>query len=86
LLFPQYQRAVITYNGLYRLTQEGSTGAPTTTFQYAYDPVGNRTARKATITSTQVTNYAYWSQVKAESSPWLDCRLPFVAAFLPPAN
>jgi YD repeat-containing protein len=31
----------------------------TTTFQYAYDSVGNRTAQTATITSTQVTNYVY---------------------------
>jgi YD repeat-containing protein len=36
-----------------------STSALTTTFQYAYDAVGNRTTQTATITSTQVTNYVY---------------------------
>jgi RHS repeat-associated protein len=53
---------------LYRLTQASSTpsaslrgqaGALTTTFQYAYDPVGNRTTQTATITSTLITTYAY---------------------------
>jgi RHS repeat-associated protein len=48
-----------TYDSLYRLTQASSTGAMTTTFAYAYDPVGNRTTQTATITSTQVTNYVY---------------------------
>ena len=41
------------------LPLRGQAGALTTTFQYAYDPVGNRTTQTATITSTQVTNYVY---------------------------
>ena len=60
IIGPQH-RAVInyTYDGLYRLTKANSTGAMTTTFEYAYDPVGNRTAQTATITSTVVTAYQY---------------------------
>ena len=52
-------RTVINYayDGLYRLTDANySTGER---FQYAYDPVGNRTAQTATITSTQVTAYQF---------------------------
>jgi RHS repeat-associated protein len=44
---------------LYRLTKADSTGVLTTTFQYAYDPVGNRTTQTRTVTSTQVTAYQY---------------------------
>ncbi|HEY4722071.1 MAG TPA: hypothetical protein VII92_09510, partial [Anaerolineae bacterium] len=36
-----------------------STDAVSNTFEYGYDAVGNRTAQTATITSTQVTTYAY---------------------------
>ena len=42
---------------MYRLT--GANYSTGERFQYAYDPVGNRTAQTATITSTQVTNYVY---------------------------
>ena len=42
-----------------RLTRATYSGAYTYTFAYAYDPIGNRTTQRATITSTQVTNYVY---------------------------
>ena len=44
---------------MFRVTKANSTGALSTPFVYACDPVGNRTARTATITSAQVTNYIY---------------------------
>jgi YD repeat-containing protein len=54
----EIRRCVFNDESAYRLTKTCLTGA-IITFEYAYDPVGNRTAQTTTITSTQVTNYVY---------------------------
>jgi RHS repeat-associated protein len=66
-----------TYDGLYRLTKADSTGVLISTFEYAYDAVGNRTAQTRTITSTQVTAYQYdaanrLASVNGQSYTWDD--------------